>query len=112
MRAKVGDPAVLDDQQPIGVEARRLTLPSNMPPRIFDEVEERSPDAECGHCATVSSRSARVKWSCDRAGHRQPPRDAQPAHQAEGQCRVQEKSMRRAMLTRVDVPAPMIRSAD
>jgi hypothetical protein len=41
-------PAVLDDQQPIGVEARRFTLPSDMPPRIFDEVEERSPDAEGG----------------------------------------------------------------
>ena len=40
MRAEVGDPAVLDDQQPIGVEARRFTLPSDMPPRIFDEVEE------------------------------------------------------------------------
>jgi hypothetical protein len=43
------------------VEARRFTLPSDMPPRICDEVEERSPDAERGHCATVSSRSARVK---------------------------------------------------
>jgi hypothetical protein len=57
MRAEVGDPAVLDDQQPIGVEARRFTLTSDMPPRIVDEVEERSPDAERGHCATVSSRS-------------------------------------------------------
>ena len=63
MRAEVGDPAVLDDQQPIGVEARRFTLPSDMPPRILDEVEERSPDAERGHCATVSSRSARVKFA-------------------------------------------------
>ena len=61
VRAEVGDPAVLDDQQPIGVDARRFTLPSDMPPRIIDEVEERSPDAEGGHCATVSSRSARVK---------------------------------------------------
>ena len=61
MRAQVGDPAVLDDQQPIGVEARRFTLPSDMPPRIFDEVEERSPDAERGHRATVSSRPTRVK---------------------------------------------------
>ena len=52
VRAEVGDPAVLDDQQPIGVEARRF-----LPPRIVDEVEERSPDAERGHCATVSSRS-------------------------------------------------------
>jgi hypothetical protein len=69
MRAEVGDPAVLDNQQPIGVEARRFTLPSDMPPRIVNEVEERSPDAECGHCAP-------------------------------------------AMLTKVDVPAPMIRSAD
>jgi hypothetical protein len=31
-----------------------------MPPGIFDEVEERTPDAERGHCANVSSRSARV----------------------------------------------------
>jgi hypothetical protein len=57
MRAEVGDPAVLDDQQPIGVEARRFTLTSDVPSRIVDEVEERSPDAERGHCATVSSRS-------------------------------------------------------
>jgi hypothetical protein len=49
MRPEVRDPAVLDDQQAIGVEARRFTLPSDMPPRIVDEVEERSPDAECGH---------------------------------------------------------------
>jgi hypothetical protein len=64
MRAEVGDPAVLDDQQAIGVEARRFTLPSDMPPRIVNKVEERSPDAERGHCATVSSRSARVKRRC------------------------------------------------
>jgi hypothetical protein len=31
MRAEVGDPAVLDDQQPIGVVTRRFTLPSDMP---------------------------------------------------------------------------------
>jgi len=52
MRAEVGDPAVLDDQQPIGVEARRFTLPSDMPPRIIDEVEERwhwrGPNKRCG----------------------------------------------------------------
>jgi hypothetical protein len=81
MRAEVGDPAVLDDQQPIGVEARRFTLPSDMPPRILDEVEERSPDAERGLYATVSSRSARVKWSRDRAGYQATAarRSARPA---------------------------------
>src|SRR4051794_20562011 len=61
MCAKVGDPAVLDDE-PIGVVARRFTLSTDVPPRIVDEVQERSPDAEGGHCATVSLRSARVKW--------------------------------------------------
>jgi hypothetical protein len=48
MRAEVGDPAVLDDQKPVGVEARRFTLASDMPPGIVDEVEECAPDAERG----------------------------------------------------------------
>ena len=60
VRAEVGDQPVLDDEQPVGVEARRFTLPSDMPPRIVDEVEESGPDAERGHRATVSSGHARV----------------------------------------------------
>ena len=55
MRTEVGDPAVLDDQQPVGVEARRFTLASDMPPGIVDEVEEGSPDAECGHCDVLAA---------------------------------------------------------
>jgi hypothetical protein len=48
MRSEVGDPAVLHDQKPVGVEARRFTLASDMPPGIVDEVEECAPDAERG----------------------------------------------------------------
>ena len=50
MRAEVGDPAILDDQQPIGVEARRFTLATDMPPGIVDEVEE------CAGCRPRSLR--------------------------------------------------------
>jgi hypothetical protein len=77
-------PAVLDDQQPIGVEARRFTLPSDMPPRIFDEVEERSPDAERGHCATVSSRSDGVLRE-----HRRPHFQDAEKQRLRGTCTVQ-----------------------
>ena len=65
--AEVGDVAVLDDQQPIGVEARRVTLPSDVPPRIVDEIEERGTNAERGHRATVSLLNVDVN---KKAGHR------------------------------------------
>src|SRR5262245_61312715 len=37
--AEIGDPAVLDHQQPIAMKARRLLLAPDMVPRIIDEIE-------------------------------------------------------------------------
>ena len=64
VRSEVGDPPVLDHQQPIDEEARRILLPADMLPRIVDEIEERPPDAECRHGRhAVAARARALRFS-------------------------------------------------
>ena len=52
--AEVGDPAVLDDQQAVGMEARRVLFLADVLPGIVDEVEEGAADADGAHDRAVS----------------------------------------------------------
>ena len=93
MRAEVGDPAILDDQQPIGVEARRFALPCDMSPRIVEKSRNvaRMPNAVI--CATVY-RVGKRKRTCDvqstSNGHA-----TLSAPAGRGQSEIQEKSAQR-----------------
>ena len=52
--AEVADLAVLDDQQAVGMEARRFLLLADVLPGIVDEVEEGTADADGAHDRVVS----------------------------------------------------------